>query len=75
MHLIKFHLAAHMAWLAVDVHLEELVLVQETPSSFVDEKVIRVLLRDQVRVIAMTQWGSYLDRLAGQLKDKYRQTD
>jgi hypothetical protein len=64
-----------VARFTVDVHLEELVLVQETPPRFVDEKVIRVLLRDQVRVVAMAQRGSDLDCLSGQLEDKNRSQD
>jgi hypothetical protein len=57
-----------MARIPVNVQLEILVLVEKASSGLVDEQVVGVLLRDQVRVVAMAQRSSDLDCLSGQLK-------
>jgi hypothetical protein len=62
------YLASRVARIAVDVQLEVLVLVQEASPRLVDEKVVLVLLRDHVRVVAVAQRRPHLDRLPGNLR-------
>ena len=59
-----------MAGLSVNVQLEILVLVEKATTCFVDQEVVRVLLGDQVGVVAVGDRGSNLDHLSRHLRKK-----
>ncbi len=56
-----------MAGFSVNVQLEILVLVEKAPPGFVDQEMIRVFLRDQVRIVAMSDRGANLNDLTRHL--------
>ena len=57
-----------MRGLPVDVELEVLVLVHEAAARLEDGEVGGVLLREQVRVVAVRQLRLHLDRLQANLQ-------
>ncbi len=59
-----------MAGFPVNVQLEILVLVEKATAGFVDQEVVRVLLGDQVGVVAVGDRGSNLNHLARHLQRK-----
>ena len=59
-----------MRGLPVDVELEVLVLVHEAAARLEDGEVGGVLLREQVRVVAVRQLRLHLDRLQANLQNK-----
>ena len=59
-----------MAGFLVNVQLEILVLVEKASPGLVDQKVVRVLLRNQVRVVAVGDRGSNLDHLTRHLEEE-----
>ena len=61
-----------MRGLPVDVELEVLVLVHEAAARLEDGEVGGVLLREQVRVVAVRQLRLHLDRLQAHLQNKAR---
>jgi hypothetical protein len=64
------YLAAVVAGFTVDVQLEVLVHVEKASPGLVDQEVVRVLLRDQVGVVAVRDGGADLDDLARNLQPK-----
>jgi hypothetical protein len=56
-----------MARFLVNVQLEVLVMEEETPPGFVDQKVVEILLGNQVGIIPMTQWSFDLNDLSRNL--------
>ena len=61
-----------MRGLPVDVELEVLVLVHEATARLEDGEVGGVLLREQVRVVAVRQLRLHLDRLQAHLQKEAR---
>ena len=61
------HLASPVGGLLVDVQLKVLVLVHEAPPRLEDGKVVGVLLREQVGVVAVRELRLDLDRLEADL--------
>merc|ERR550525_1717810 len=59
--------APWVARLLVDVQLEILVVVHETPPDLVDGQMEGVLLIDQMRVVAVGEGGLHLDHLTSHL--------
>ena len=66
----SFYLAPPVRGLPVDVELEVLVLVHEAAARLEDGEVGGVLLREQVRVVAVRQLRLHLDRLQANLQNK-----
>jgi hypothetical protein len=68
--LCRVYLATLVAGLSVNVQLEILVLVEKAPTGFVDQEVVRVLLGDQVGIVAVGDRGSNLNYLSRHLGEK-----
>ena len=66
----SYYLAPPVRGLPVDVELEVLVLVHEAAARLEDGEVGGVLLRQQVRVVAVRQLRLHLDRLHAHLQNK-----
>ena len=68
----SFYLAPPVRGLPVDVELEVLVLVHEAAARLEDGEVGGVLLREQVRVVAVRQLRLHLNRLQANLQNEAR---
>ena len=62
-----------MARFFVNIKLEILVMIQETSSSFENQKVVGIFLRNEIGIVPMAERGFNLNNLARNLCKKMSQ--
>ena len=71
--MLKTYHTPVMARFFVNIKLEILVMIQETSSSFENQKVVGIFLRNEIGIVPMTERGFNLNNLARNLCKKMSQ--
>ena len=71
--MLKTYHTPVMARFFVNIKLEILVVIQETSSSFENQKVVGIFLRNEIGIVPMAERGFNLNNLARNLRKQMSQ--